>query len=310
MSTRSCPNCGTQYVATVRRCIDCDANLVDDVVPADEPESPRSTARPEGRGSQLSYELEGWGNQLKVTLEGMLDRVGITRVWEAGALVVPAVHEAAVDDLIATLEGGDVSEPPDDLPRVALEIEGLDADRQADLDARLIASGLAHAWDDEGDLVILEDDEDQILVIIGDVLDDDTDDDGDPLAAQAALSDLYVAVDRLVKKPGDSGLASSVAGAVDDVADLSVPYGFSTAGWDELVTGARELVGLLGRMHADDPSEGTGGETETETAGDESGTVDGDGRDDETSDATDAPDVAELAAGRARGLRDQLVDLV
>ena len=31
MATRVCPNCGSQYVASVRRCIDCDVSLVDEV---------------------------------------------------------------------------------------------------------------------------------------------------------------------------------------------------------------------------------------------------------------------------------------
>ena len=33
MATRICPECGAQYVASVRRCIDCDAMLVDEVGP-------------------------------------------------------------------------------------------------------------------------------------------------------------------------------------------------------------------------------------------------------------------------------------
>ncbi len=306
MATRSCPTCGTQYVATVRRCIDCDASLVDDVAATDDAETSRSSAQPEARGRQLTYGLDGWGNQLKVTLEGMLDRAGIARVWEAGALVVPAVHEATVDRLIATLEGGEVTDIEDDLPRVALEIEGLDADRQADLDAKLIASGLAYAWDDEGDLVILEDDEEAVLAIIDDVLDDDTgDDDGDPLAGQAALSDLFVAVDRLLKKPGDPELAQPVSGAVKRVARLPVPYGFSGADWDELVAEGEDLVRLIDAAHGLDAASDV-------VAPERSGETDeGDWEplNDEEIGAFEQ-ELDEQVALMTRNLRDRLADLV
>ena len=305
MATRSCPTCGTQYVATVRRCIDCDASLVDDVVATDDTEASRSSAQPEAGGRQLTYALEGWGNQLKVTLEGMLDRASVPRVWEAGALVVPAVHEATVDRLIATLEGGEVTDIEDDLPRVALEIEGLDADRQADLDAKLIASGLAYAWDDEGDLVILEDDEDAVLVIIDDVLDDDADDhEGDPLDGQAALSDLFVAVDRLMKKPTDPALARPVTVAVKRVARLPVPYGFSMAAWKELIAEGHDLVRLV------DPAHGLDSESDV-VAPEGSGEIDeGDWEplDDEIE--VFEQEFDEQVALLTRNLRDHLADLV
>lgn len=283
MATRSCPNCGTQYVATVRRCIDCDANLVDEVAVDEEAEPVRSAAKPASTGTEVGYELEGWGNQLKVTLEGMLDRAKIPRVWEAGALVVPAAHEGAVDDLIATLEGGDLSELQDDVPRVALEIEGLDADGAADLDARLIGSGVPHAWDEEGALVVAEADEESVMAIIEAVLEGGDEDDLDPLAAQQALSELYVAVDRLLKRPTDLKLVAAYVAAAEPLPDLSVPYGFAAAGWQELVTDAAELVALLDGDQPPDTAESDAGHV-----ADDDGAVD----------------------ARIRDLRDRLSDIV
>ena len=107
MATRTCPDCGAQYVATVRRCIDCDITLADEILTAGAPadDDAVSSGAPVGAGDQIGYELDGWGNQLKVTLEGMLDRAAIGRVWEAGALVISVADEEAVDELIATLEG-------------------------------------------------------------------------------------------------------------------------------------------------------------------------------------------------------------
>lgn len=265
MATRTCPKCEAQYVATVRRCIDCDVMLVDEKRPVDAPEPAPSAAAPVGAGEQVGYELDGWGNQLKVTLDGMLLRAGIGRVWEAGALVVAADDEAEVDDLIATLEGDDLPELDDDTPRVALEIEGLDVDGVAELDARLIADAVAHAWDDEGALVVAEADEDQVLEIIGDIFDAEKDDDGDDgLVAQQALSAVYVAVDRLLKNPHDRKLATTYVEAAGGLDGLPVPYGFAAADWDDLIAEARELADAVGPHAApvvsddDDDDEGEG----------------------------------------------------
>ncbi len=230
-------------MASVRRCIDCDQVLVDDVGPATDDEV-TSGASPLGSGDQIAYELEGWGNQLKVTLEGMLVRQGIRRVWEAGALVVAAADEEVVDGLIATLEGDAVEELDDEGPRIAFEIEGLDADGQAELDARLIAEAVPHAWDDDGALLVAEADGDRVTELIEAVLDAEeehgADDDG--LAAIAALSDLYVATDRLVKNPTERKQATSYVVAQRALDGGSLPYGFATDDWDHLRSLALDLA--------------------------------------------------------------------
>ncbi len=293
-------------MATVRRCIDCDVVLVDEVATTDvSPDDAVSVGEPVGAGDQIGYELDGWGNQLKVTLEGMLERAGIGRVWEAGALVVAAADEDAVDDLIATLEGGDVDDLDDDVVRVALEIEGLDADGHDELDARLLADGIVHAWDDEGALVVAEDDEERVLAIIDDALDPDGPA-GDGLAAHEALSAVYVAVDRLAKHPTDPKLAQAYRSATDGLAELATPYGFTAADWAELGDDARSLADLVAPPSADvdgdggdggaDPDTDAKSDTETETeAGD---------------DASAEVAVGEDARAAALSLRARLVELV
>ena len=273
MATRTCPDCGAQYVATVRRCIDCDVVLVEESSSAVEAES---TATPVGDGDQVGYELEGWGNQLKVTLEGMLDNAGIHRAWEAGALVVAAADEEAVDDLIATLEGDDIAELDDDTPKVALEIEGLDVDGHAELDARLIAGSVPHAWDDEGALVVAEEDEERVLAIVDEVL-DGPDDETDGLAAVEAMGALFVAVDRLMHGPTDPGLIADYHGAALAMEGLSVPYGFTTADWSSLVDEAAALDARLVPPAATDASDSSDASGSPEDDGAEDDGADEDG---------------------------------
>jgi hypothetical protein len=258
MATRSCPQCSTQYVASVRRCIDCDVMLVDDVESGDLPAG-GSTAAPLGDGDQIAYELEGWGNQLKVTLEGMLDRAEVRRVWEAGALVVSASDEEVVDDLIATLEGDEVAELPTGDVQVAFEIEGLHADDLAELDARLIAESVPHAWDEEGALLVAPDDEDRVSAIIDEVI-EGVDDEADGLDALQVLSDVYVATDRLVRHPSDRKPATAFVTAVRRLDGLALPYGFAAEDWNALVAQVDDVAELIA------PWADVEVDTETETA--------------------------------------------
>ncbi|CAN5738062.1 hypothetical protein BH23ACT2_BH23ACT2_16390 [soil metagenome] len=306
MATRSCPSCGTQYVATVRRCIDCDATLVDEARSEVSEKAHRaagSTTSPE----QVAYELEGWGNQLKVTLEGMLEVAGVRRAWEAGALVVAAADEEVVDDLVATVEGDDLPALDDEVTRVALEIEGLDADGGAELDARLIAEAVAHSWDEEGALIVAEVDEDQVLAIIDAVL-VGSDDEADGLVAQQALSALYVAVDKLVKDPEDPKLARSYVEAAGGLDGIGVPYGFAATEWQALMAEAEALA---------DRVRPSGGETDADGDGADGvdGDVDGDGQtgtaDPVGTDAdreSEGDDADRMDAARA--LRERLGDIV
>lgn len=306
-------------MATVRRCIDCDAVLVDEVSSDDHGEAVASASTPLGAGDQIGYELEGWGNQLKVTLEGMLAKAGIGRVWEAGALVVAATDEDAVDDLIATLEGGELPELDDDIPRVALEIEGMDADDHAELDARLLAGAVPHAWDaEDGALIVAEVDEARVLAIVEEVL-DGASDDGDGLLAQEALTALYVAVDRLVKNPHDRKLATAYRRAAAELPGLAVPYGFVAADWEDLIEAVRSLADDVA-PHAD-PDPGAGASTETdeddgdedpdgEDPDDEVDEVDADLDEEDDDDEDEGLTAVESARRSARELRARLTDLV
>lgn len=309
MATRTCPTCGTQYVATVRRCIDCDELLVDDAV--DDSTGTTSTAAPVGEGDQVGYELAGWGNQLKVTLEGMLDRAGVPRAWEAGALLVPASQEATVDALIATVEGDDATVLDEAETKVALEIEGLDADERADLDARLLAEGVVHVWDDAGDLVVAEVDEDQVLAMIEEVFEGGAASEAEELAAQQALSSLFVAVDRLVKNPHDRKLATRFQEAASPLADLAVPYGFSNADWSSLKVEVQELSDRLAPHSA--PGTSTDGDEDlADDATDETENADGapeEADDDRDGDEADLSDL-ERDTIASRDLRTRLSDLV
>lgn len=221
-----------------------------DLVAEGEGAAPPSPS-PVGDGERVSYELEHWGNQLKVSLEGMLDVAGIRRLWEVGALVVSGDDAEAVEALIATVEGRDVDGLQEVEEQLAFEIEGLDAEDVAELDARLIAAGIVHAWSDEGDLLVALDDEDEVTAIIDAVVEGEVADEGDGLAANQALSEVYVAVDRLVKSPSDRKLIQRLEAAAAGLEPLGVPYGFAAKEWADLKHQVAEVVATADEDPAD-----------------------------------------------------------
>ena len=288
MATRVCPECGSQYVASVRRCIDCDVMLVDEV--GADGEAAATVATPLGAGDQIAYELDAWGNQLRMTLGGMLDLAHIPYVWEVGALVVDAAHEAAVDEFVAAVEGGEAEELDDDVPQVAFELDGVTADELAELDAELIAGHIPHAWQETGELLVPESSEEAVTTMIEAVLNppDEALDDG--LATHAALDTLYVAVDKLGKAPGDQKLVNRYVDAADGLDGLGVPYGLSGQEWDALLAQVAELRAVL---------EGTSDSVSAKPA-----TVDADADDD----VDDGDSIVEAAAHDAK--TDGSVDAV
>lgn len=325
MATRVCPQCGSQYVASVRRCIDCDVMLIDEV--GAEGEVLATVATPLGEGDQIAYELDGWGNQLRVTLSGMLDLNEIPHVWEVGALVVAAPHEEAVDELIAAVEGGEAEELDEDAPQVAFEIDGITADELAALDAELIAAHIPHAWQETGELLVPADSEDAVATLIDEVLNPVEVAETDGLATHAALDALYVAVDKLVKDPADQKLIGRYTDASSGLDGLGVPYGMSGQEWEALLAQVAELqAALLGTAPAaepdsaddadDDGDDGDGDldeaneDTEADAADDATDEAD-DGDDDDVDDEAPTPvDRAARTRELVAALRTRLLDLV
>jgi hypothetical protein len=264
MSVRTCPSCGSEYLSSVDRCVDCDVELVD-APPAEEVDGDAQTVLVEG--DQLTYELIGYANETKVYLDGMLTKAGVPHVWQAGDLVVRAADRTVVDELVE--EASALEEPlePDD--EVVYEIVGFDEGQVSDLGAMLQAEDIEHSWDEQGDLVVRAADEDRVAAILdridmadeltaeeveasGDDADDGAGDGEDGLAAQDAMSDLFVVVDKLMKDPDDEGLHTSLAAAATRLGDLGVPFGFSKGTWSDLQARASALVALTASDEGDE----------------------------------------------------------
>ena len=65
------------------------------------------------------------------------------------------------------------------------------------------------------------------------------------IAANEALSDLYLVLDRLVTAPHDAKLADRVGAVAATIGELAVPYGFAATEWTALQHDLTELRALL-----------------------------------------------------------------
>jgi hypothetical protein len=210
-----------------------------------------------GEGAdQVAYDNDDWDSGTHAMLSSLLRSEGIAFVWEAGTLVVNAADEARVDVLVEQVEISTLPPLDPTAPKVVYEIDGWTDEQRGALAEQLLAAGIAHRWDDDENLVILEDDEgavDPLVDMVDDGAldgDDEEDEDGeagevDGLAAQEAMSDLFVAADRLTHDPEDGNAVRTLTAAAERVEALPVPYGFSPSDWKIVVTRSaalREMV--------------------------------------------------------------------
>jgi hypothetical protein len=210
-----------------------------------------------GEGAdQVAYDNDDWDSGTHAMLSSLLRSEGIAFVWEAGTLVVNAADEARVDVLVEQVEISTLPPLDPTAPKVVYEIDGWTDEQRGALAEQLLVAGIAHRWDDDENLVILEDDEGAVDPLVDMVDDgalegddeDDEDEDGgevDGLAAQEAMSDLFVAADRLTHDPDDGNAVRTLTAAAERVEGLPVPYGFTPSDWKIIVTRSaalREMV--------------------------------------------------------------------
>jgi hypothetical protein len=256
MTSVWCPQCGAEYVAGVQECADCLVPLVDT-----KPLTPEEVG--DDGGDQLAYELEDYDPDARVLLDGMLTTAAIRHAWQGSTLVVRAIDEAQVDELVAHLDQEE-DEPAGldpDAEQVVYEVSDWSEDQKAELEAALRQEGLPYEWDENGDLAVLEADEARVEAMLDaiefpdslPVLDEGEDLDGDGIGdtgqdddvVQDTLSGLFVAADRLMHDAEDAEGVIAMVDAARQAESLPVPYGFSPPVWADIAAQAASLRSML-----------------------------------------------------------------
>ena len=198
---------------------------------------------------EVEYELDDWPGESRLLLDGLLTNQGIPHVWEAGTLVVRAEHEAATDEIVDGIDLVSVPALDPDAEKLAYEVGAWSDEQRSGLAERLGLAGIPYEWDEQGDLVVLEEDEARVEAVFdefeaadGDGLDAGLTDEDDGLAAQQVLSDLFVSSDRLMHDARDPDGVLPFIAAAGRARSLSLPFGFERGVWDEIVARAGALA--------------------------------------------------------------------
>jgi hypothetical protein len=245
-----CALCGSEYLAGVVACADCLVPLVDN------PPLPVSEVGDE-EGEQIAYEYDDLDADGRFAIDRVLASAGIVHAWEGTTLVVAPYDEEEVDRLLDAaadeVDPGtdDIDEAllDEDAEQVIYDLEDWDQARRTDLDGRLEAEGIAHAFDETGDLVVLAADEERVDAIVDEIeFPDQLPVDAgsaDGLDAVEAVGNLFVATDRLVHDPGDTDGTLAAVESARAMAGMPTPFGYAPPVWSELVEKAGELRVLL-----------------------------------------------------------------
>lgn len=237
-----CALCGAQHPPGNAECTACGVPLVD---------APPMTVEEVGdeHGDQLAYDLDDLDPAERFAIDRDLAERGIVHAWDGATLVVAPYDEADVDAVLAGADGEEGDDPDDGDEHLVYDLSDWDAHRRAELAERLEAAGIAHAFDEHGDLVVLVEDEELVDAVLDEVEYPDQlevdDTPGDGLDAVETLGALFVAADRLMHDPGDTDGTLAAADAARVLARMGPPFGFEPATWDGLVGRAQELLALL-----------------------------------------------------------------
>jgi hypothetical protein len=211
------------------------------------------------RSGQVRYELHEWAVESRVMLESLLAGQSVPHAWEGTDLVVPAALEDQVDGLIDQVS---VTEEPNldpDVAKTAYELEGWDDEQRTLLLRQLDAKGVPYDFDVDGSLIVQESDEDVVEAVFDEIAPDvdledgdseDPEDDssldaGEELDAQAVMSDLFVAADRLRRRVSDHQGVLTLVERAEDVERMRLPFGFDRTDWKRIVTASVALRDLI-----------------------------------------------------------------
>ena len=236
---RWCALCQAEYLAGVAECAECLVPLVDHP-----PLTPEEVGDEDG--DQLAYELDDLDATDRLAIDRELAMKGIVHAWDGTTLVVAPWDQ---DEVGVIIDGDGDFELDDDEDQVVYEIDDWDKARRAELTAQLEASGIAHGFDDDGNLLVLAADEERVDEILDgvenpDQLDPEPDRAGS-LDAIETVGALFVAADRLKNDPSDSEGTIAAADAARAMGSMAPPFGFAPPLWEQLVAEANELRRLL-----------------------------------------------------------------
>jgi hypothetical protein len=243
--SRWCLLCGAEYVEGVLECADC-------LVPLSERRPLTLAELGDEDDEQVAYEFDELEPMQRLAIDELFAGNGIAHAWDGTSLVVREEDEAEADQLIDEADRDAFLES--EAEQVSYDLSDWEDQRRGELAQALESASIEHAWDEHGELVVLDADEERVDAIIDaleypdqlEVDDEDEIEAEEALAAegvdpQDVLSELFVAADRLMHDPLDHEGVLSLVDAARMAESLPLPYGFAPAVWNDLLLQVKRL---------------------------------------------------------------------
>lgn len=203
----------------------------------------------------LAYELHEWASQTRAMLAQLLIADQVPHSWQGTTLLAHERVEETVDALIEEVEAAENPELDPDEPKVAFEMAEWSGELQALLAERLGSASVPHLFDEDGDLVVHESDEEQVELVIDDLLArvaEEGMEELEGLEVNALLSLMFEAADRLRRDVHDGGAVLAAVEHGRRLGEVATPFGFAATSWSALRTRCLALADML---EADDSAD-------------------------------------------------------
>lgn len=215
----------------------------DEVDPDGDDDSGAGLAVAELEDGQLSYDCAGWAGESRGLLSSLLSTAGIAHVWQGTTVTVREEDESAVDELIDEVLATARPALDPSAPRLVYEVGQWPVSLQTELVDALTAADVPYEWDEHGDLVVREEDEDTVAAVLDELPEPDDDqisaDDG--VAVHELFDSLFMAAAKLAKHPADPSATVSLVDDAEVITRVALPFGFEPGQWRQLVAGVVSL---------------------------------------------------------------------
>jgi hypothetical protein len=206
----------------------------------------------------LAYDCAAWAGETRAVLRSLLVSQDVPHAWQGTTLTVRDEHEELVDRLIDEVAGSARPALDADVVRVVYEVGEWPVGLQTRLADELAMADVAYEWDERGDLVVAEADEEQVEAVLADLPDPDesqiSSDDG--VAVHELLDSVFMSSDRLARNGGDASGTVALVDAAEVIEQLALPFGFEPGQWRTFVGRVLELRDALGGQRSDGDAEG------------------------------------------------------
>ncbi|MDP1795420.1 MAG: hypothetical protein Q8K63_14875 [Acidimicrobiales bacterium] len=197
-------------------------------------------------------EMTDWLAPEPISVAPVVDEPVVERT-EPEEIVVAASTD--IDEVIESVD--------EDEDEIVFDLASLSTEERRHLSMRLTGAGIAHIWEVATDLVVAVKDAPSIEGYLEEVRNPDgfgdeelvafdEDEDVDDEAVYAAMSNLYVAADKLMQRVNDPSIRTSFYDATDDVDGLPAPFGFDPRVWTQVLDLANSIADAMDEEVDDD----------------------------------------------------------